>query len=226
MSSSRWAVLLMLVLAPAASRAQTPYERASLETTIGVDLFRGDNVSDRPQIIVDIIGTVQLSEQWQVQVRPWFRLPRPSPPTAPPPPWDVELYQARRRLIWLLRNDPRALSDLEVLLAAPGLPAQLVGEVLSAAGSADTPAVHAFLVVLVLYWAVPFRVQQWLILAASYVFYGWWGFFVEGLEGFQRVLPLLLLIVSTIATHVCDGRQPIGRERNEAAADLIGQIIK
>jgi len=97
MSSSRCAVLLMLVLAPAASRAQTPYQRASLETTIGVDLFRGENVSDRPQIIVDIIGTVQLSEQWQVQVRPWFRLPRPSPPTAPPPPWDVELYQANVR---------------------------------------------------------------------------------------------------------------------------------
>jgi D-alanyl-lipoteichoic acid acyltransferase DltB (MBOAT superfamily) len=60
-----------------------------------------------------------------------------------------------------------------------------------------------FPTVLALYWAVPFRVQQWLILVASYVFYGWWGFFVEGLEGFQRVLPLLLLVVSTVATHVC-----------------------
>lgn len=60
-----------------------------------------------------------------------------------------------------------------------------------------------FLAVFALYWAVPFRAQNWLLLVASYVFYGWWGFFVEGLDGFQRVLPLVLLIVSTLATHVC-----------------------
>ena len=77
--------------------AQTPYERFSLDTTVGVDLFRGDNVSDRPQIIVDIIGTVQLGDRWQIYVRPWFRLPRPSPPTAPPPAWDTQLYQASLR---------------------------------------------------------------------------------------------------------------------------------
>ena len=47
-----------------------------------IDLFGGDNVSNRPQIIVDIIGTVQLGDRWQIYVRPWFRLPRPSPPTA------------------------------------------------------------------------------------------------------------------------------------------------
>jgi len=64
--------------------AQTPYERFSLDTTVGLDLFRGDNVSDRAQVIVDIIGTVQLGDRWQIYVRPWFRLPRPSPPTAPP----------------------------------------------------------------------------------------------------------------------------------------------
>src|SRR4029077_13475748 len=68
-----------------------------LDTTVGFDLFRGDNVSDRPQVIVDIIGTVQLGDRWQVQVRPWFRLPRPSPPTAPVPPWDIEFYQASLR---------------------------------------------------------------------------------------------------------------------------------
>lgn len=60
-----------------------------------------------------------------------------------------------------------------------------------------------FLVVFGLYWRLPYQAQNWLILIASYVFYSWWGFFVEGLDGFQRVLPLLLLIVSTIATHVC-----------------------
>ena len=88
---------LVLLLSAATALAQTPYERVSLDTTVGVDLFRGDNVSDRPQIIVDIIGTVQLGERWQVYVRPWFRLPRPSPPTAAVPPWGVELYQASLR---------------------------------------------------------------------------------------------------------------------------------
>ena len=77
--------------------AQTPYERFSLDTTVAVDLFRGDNVSDRPQVIVDIIGTVQLGDRWQIYVRPWFRLPRPSPPTAPVPEWDTQLYQASIR---------------------------------------------------------------------------------------------------------------------------------
>jgi len=60
-----------------------------------------------------------------------------------------------------------------------------------------------FLAVFALYWALPFRWQNWLILGASYVFYGWWGFFVPGLEGFQKVLPLALLIISTLATHYC-----------------------
>jgi hypothetical protein len=90
-------VLLLLLLTAGAAHAQTPSERVSLDTTVGVDLFRGDNVSDRPQIIIDIIGTVQLSDRWQIYVRPWFRLPRPAPPNAAVPPWDVELYQANVR---------------------------------------------------------------------------------------------------------------------------------
>jgi hypothetical protein len=90
-------VVLLLVLTAAAAQAQTPYDRVSLDTAVGVDLFRGDNVSDRPQIIVDIIGTIQLADRWQIYVRPWFRLPRPAPPTAAVPPWDVELYQANVR---------------------------------------------------------------------------------------------------------------------------------
>ena len=90
-------VVLLLVLTAVAAKAQTPYDRVSLDTNVAVDLFRGDNVSDRPQIIVDIIGTIQLADRWQIYVRPWFRLPRPSPPTAAVPPWDVELYQANVR---------------------------------------------------------------------------------------------------------------------------------
>jgi hypothetical protein len=82
---------------PVPADAQTPYERASLDTTVGLDLFGGDNVSNRPQIVVDIVGTVQLGDRWQVYLRPWFRLPRPAPPTATPPPWDTMLYQASLR---------------------------------------------------------------------------------------------------------------------------------
>ena len=98
MRSLRAALLVLVFLAPAvAASAQTPYEHVSLDTTIAFDMFRGENVSDRPQVIVDIIGTVQLGERWQIYVRPWFRLPRPSPPTAPPPAWDTQLYQASLR---------------------------------------------------------------------------------------------------------------------------------
>jgi alginate O-acetyltransferase complex protein AlgI len=60
-----------------------------------------------------------------------------------------------------------------------------------------------FIVVFGLFWSLPFRAQNWLLLAASYLFYGWWGFFVDELAGFERVLPLILLVVSTLATHVC-----------------------
>jgi hypothetical protein len=101
------ASMSMCVSAPVA--AQTPYERFSLDTTVGVDMFRGisvdgpyDNVSHQPQIVVDIVGTVQLANRWQIYVRPWFRLPRPAPPTAAvpepaTPPWDTMLYQASLR---------------------------------------------------------------------------------------------------------------------------------
>lgn len=60
-----------------------------------------------------------------------------------------------------------------------------------------------FLAVFVLYWAVPFRAQNWLLLAASYLFYGWWGFFVPGLEGIDQAMPLILLMASSVSTHVC-----------------------
>ncbi|RBP44377.1 D-alanyl-lipoteichoic acid acyltransferase DltB (MBOAT superfamily) [Roseimicrobium gellanilyticum] len=60
-----------------------------------------------------------------------------------------------------------------------------------------------FPLVFALYWAVPFRAQQALLLVASYLFYGWWGFFEPKLSGWEKVLPLVLLAVSTIFTHVC-----------------------
>jgi hypothetical protein len=102
MRSARGALVASIVFAIVCAaatpvRAQTPYERVSLDTTVGVDVFGGNNVSNQPQVVIDIIGTVQLAEGWQVYVRPWFRLPRPSPPSAPTPSWDTQLYQASLR---------------------------------------------------------------------------------------------------------------------------------
>jgi hypothetical protein len=62
---------LGLLLIAATALAQTPYERVSLETTIGVDLFRGDNVSDRPRS--SSTSSAQLGDYWR-SVRPWLRL--------------------------------------------------------------------------------------------------------------------------------------------------------
>lgn len=62
-----------------------------------------------------------------------------------------------------------------------------------------------FLVVFAAYWMLSFRwrLQNWFLLIASYFFYGWWGFTAPGLEGFDRALPLVLLITSTLSTHWC-----------------------
>ena len=60
-----------------------------------------------------------------------------------------------------------------------------------------------FPAVFALYWLLPFRAQNWLLLGASYVFYGWWGFTTNELRGDKRLLPLALLIASTVATYVC-----------------------
>jgi hypothetical protein len=93
-------VTLVMLGFTAPLSAQTPYERVGLDTTAAIDFFRGDNVSDRPQIIVDITGTVRIADGWQVYVRPWFRLPRPGVVAgveAAPPPWDAQIYQASLR---------------------------------------------------------------------------------------------------------------------------------
>lgn len=45
-------------------------------------------------MIVDVSLAVRMGENWQIYVRPWFRLPRPNGPGLPAVPWDKELYQA------------------------------------------------------------------------------------------------------------------------------------
>ena len=68
--------------------------RFVLDSAISVDTFGGENVSGQPQIIIDVSAGVRIGDHWQLYMRPWFRLPRPSSPTAPTVPWEKELYQA------------------------------------------------------------------------------------------------------------------------------------
>jgi len=101
-SSAISAVLSLFVIAVASPvRAQSPglspvegAARFSLESVIEADEFVGENASHRPQIVVDVSFAVRMGDHWQVYVWQWFRLPRPSSPTAPVAPWDKELYQA------------------------------------------------------------------------------------------------------------------------------------
>ena len=90
-------VALALAAVPAAAQS---YERFGLDTTASIDFFGGDNVSSRPQIIVDLIGTVWIGNGWQAYFRPWFRLARPTVTNgveAPVPAWDKQIYQASLR---------------------------------------------------------------------------------------------------------------------------------
>src|SRR2546421_399941 len=90
----RAALTIAILQAAAPLSAQTAYQRFSLDTAAAIDFFRGDNVNDRPQIVVDILGTAHLGNGWQAYIRPWFRLPRPSTPLTPAVPWDAQVYQA------------------------------------------------------------------------------------------------------------------------------------
>ena len=84
---------LIVVLAAHPARAQS-LSRASVESVVSLDVFGGENVSNEPQIIIDVPVSARLGRDWQVFVRPWLRLPRPNQPTAPTPPWETELYGA------------------------------------------------------------------------------------------------------------------------------------
>ena len=54
-------------------------------------------MSHRPQFVVDVSLAVRMGDNWQIYVRPWFKMLRPTSPTAAIPPWDKELYQAGLR---------------------------------------------------------------------------------------------------------------------------------
>jgi len=81
----------------AVSASAQSVARFSLESVVAVDEFGGENASHRPQVIIDVSLAIRVGDHWQAIVRPWFRQPRPSPPTAPVPDWDTQLYQAGLR---------------------------------------------------------------------------------------------------------------------------------
>ena len=49
-----------------------------------------------------------------------------------------------------------------------------------------------FFTVLPLYWLLPFRAQNWLLLIVSYIFYGWWDWRFLGLIAFSTVMDYAL----------------------------------
>ncbi len=88
------AISALIVVATAATASAQSFARFALDSVVSIDEFAGENASDRPQIVIDVSAAVRVGDHWQLYVRPWFRMPRPSSPTAAVPPWEKELYQA------------------------------------------------------------------------------------------------------------------------------------
>jgi hypothetical protein len=87
----------LIVLACASPAPGQEIRRFTADSVIAVDGFRGENVSHRPQIVVDASAGMRLGDRWQLFVRPWFRKARPNTPTGAVPAWDAQLYQAGAR---------------------------------------------------------------------------------------------------------------------------------
>ncbi len=79
--------LVLAVLAWATPGHAQSASRFGLDSAVSVDLFRGENASDRPNIIIDITAVAHLGNGWMIYARPWLRQPRE-------PEWDKEVYQA------------------------------------------------------------------------------------------------------------------------------------
>jgi alginate O-acetyltransferase complex protein AlgI len=61
----------------------------------------------------------------------------------------------------------------------------------------DTPVYFCFLVIVVLvYWQLTWRTQNWMLLAASYIFYGWWDW------RFLILMALSTVVDYTLALHI------------------------
>jgi len=89
--------LVAMADAVAAQTAEQSVERFTADSVIAVDVFGGQNVSNRPQIVIDASAAMRVGDNWQLIFRPWLRQARPSSPTAAVPDWDVQLYQVGMR---------------------------------------------------------------------------------------------------------------------------------
>jgi hypothetical protein len=112
-----FAAFAFLVVAEPASAQSVA--RFSLESVVAADGADGENMSHRPQVVVDVSMAVRISNRWQAYVRPWFRLPRPSTATAPAPEWTKEIYQAGLR--YERQGDLSTRIDLGYILSPIGL---------------------------------------------------------------------------------------------------------
>jgi hypothetical protein len=89
----RSAVWIFVLLAWAVPASAQSVARFSLESVVAADEFDGENVSGRPQIVIDVSMAIRIGGGWQAYARPWFRLPRPATAAAPVPAWDTQIYQ-------------------------------------------------------------------------------------------------------------------------------------
>ena len=113
------AIAAFILLCAAAPADAQEVARFSLDSVLAVDDFAGTNVSHRPQIIVDVSLAVRMGDNWQVVVRPWFRLPRPSSSTAVIQDWDKQMWQAGLR--YERRGDVAARVDVGYMVSPIGL---------------------------------------------------------------------------------------------------------
>jgi hypothetical protein len=90
-------LLLACANAAGAQTVEQSIERFTADSVIAVDVFGGQNVSNRPQIVIDASAAMRVGDHWQLLFRPWLRQARPSTPTAAAPDWDVQLYQLGMR---------------------------------------------------------------------------------------------------------------------------------
>jgi hypothetical protein len=96
-------------LVGAAPAAAQSIARFSLDSVVAVDVFGGESVSNRPQIIVDVSAAMRLGDNWQFYVRPWLRKPRP----------DTQLYQGGVR--YEHRGEVSSRVDAGYILSPIGL---------------------------------------------------------------------------------------------------------
>ena len=83
-------VLFLLLARPASAQSLA---RFSLDSAVSIDVFRGQNTVEDPNIIVDVTAVLRLADGWLLYVRPWFREPR-LPHIEDPDSWNKQIYQA------------------------------------------------------------------------------------------------------------------------------------